>query len=85
MEDLTFAFRELFIMAGYWLLNLLIYVGIATLLWAPFVMVVVRRKKDASDRYHTFLYASLLVLMALSVIASLMSFGKIGIIPYPTF
>lgn len=85
MEDLTFAFRELFIMAGYWLLNLLIYVGIATLLWAPFVMVIVRRKKDASDRYHTFLYASLLVLMALAVIASLMSFGKIGIIPYPTF
>ena len=85
MEDLTYAFRELFIMAGYWLLNLLIYVGIATLLWAPFVMVIVRRKKDASDRYHTFLYASLLVLMALAVIASLMSFGKIGIIPYPTF
>lgn len=85
MEDLTFAFRELFIMAGYWLLNLLIYVGIATLLWAPFVMVIVRRKKDASDRYHTFLYASLLVLMALAVISSLMSFGKIGIIPYPTF
>ena len=83
MADLTYAFKELFVMAGYWLLNLLIYIGIGTLLWAPFVMVIARRKKEASDRYQTFLYASLLILMVLAFVASLMCFAKIGIIPYP--
>ena len=83
MADLTYAFKELFVMAGYWLLNLLIYIGIGTLLWAPFVMVIVAKKKDVSDRYQTFLYGSLLVLLALAVIASMMCVAKIGIIPYP--
>ena len=82
MEDLTYAFKELFVGAGYWVLNLLIYIGIAALLWAPFIMVLLR-KKEVSDRYHTFLFGSLLVLFVLAFVASLFCFGKIGIIPYP--
>lgn len=83
MADLSFAFKELFVSAGYWLINLLLYLGMAALLWAPFVAFLLR-KKGTSNKYQTFLFGSLLVLMALAVVGSLLCIGKIGIIPYPS-
>ncbi|MBR0133999.1 hypothetical protein IJM16_01905 [Candidatus Saccharibacteria bacterium] len=82
MEELTYAIRETFCMAGYWFINLLIYIGIATLLWAPFVSFLLRKKKP-SDKFTTFLFGSLAVLLIIAAAVSLLSFGKIGLIPYP--
>ena len=66
---------------GYWLLNTMLYMAIASIIWFCFVFPIIREKKSFGPRYENFARTLFGVLMVIVAICSLLALCQIGLLP----